>query len=124
MSGRTMAISTKDEIVQSINYLEYYKTELGQLLKPDRRGWATALCPFHEDTKPSLGIDVHTGIFNCPGCGAKGDVISFYKKKHGCDFKTAIIELGIIAGVRGTQTIPGKQKGKQSGSNQPTQKAK
>ena len=119
-----MAISTKDEIVQSINYLEYYKTELGQLLKPDRRGWATALCPFHEDTKPSLGIDVHTGIFNCPGCGAKGDVISFYKKKHGCDFKTAIIELGIIAGVRGTQTIPGKQKGKRSGSNQPTQKAK
>ena len=33
MSGRTMAINTKDEIVQNINYLEYYKAELGQLLK-------------------------------------------------------------------------------------------
>ena len=96
MSGRTTATNTKDEIVQSINYLEYYEAELGQSLKSDSRGWATALCPFHADTNPSLGIDIHTGIFNCPGCGAKGDVISFHKKKHGCDFKTALIELGII----------------------------
>jgi len=124
MSGRTTATNTKDEIVQSINYLEYYEAELGQSLKSDSRGWATALCPFHADTNPSLGIDIHTGIFNCPGCGAKGDVISFHKKKHGCDFKTALIELGIIAGVKGTRTIPGKQKGERPGGNQSTQKAK
>jgi len=39
-----------------------------------------ALCPFHNDTEPSLSFSNEKNVFNCFGCGAKGDIISFIKK--------------------------------------------
>lgn len=39
---------------------------------PDGRGWYKALCPFHDDTNPSLGF-TETG-FNCLGCDEKGSL--------------------------------------------------
>lgn len=38
-----------------------------------------AICPFHEDKNPSLSLSNSKGIFYCFGCGAKGDLITFYK---------------------------------------------
>jgi hypothetical protein len=38
-----------------------------------------ALCPFHNDTNKSLSISNSKGIFNCFGCGTKGDIITFVK---------------------------------------------
>lgn len=29
-------------------------------------------CPFHDDSNPSLGVDIETGGFNCLGCGEHG----------------------------------------------------
>jgi len=51
--------------------LDYYK------IKHDKR---FALCPFHKDTNPSLSFNDEKGIWNCFGCEAKGNVISFIKK--------------------------------------------
>lgn len=31
-----------------------------------------AICPFHDDHNPSLGIDAGRGIYNCLGCGRSG----------------------------------------------------
>lgn len=42
------------------------------------------LCPFHEDKNKSLSLSNEKGVFNCFGCGAKGNIITFYamlKKK-------------------------------------------
>ncbi len=37
-------------------------------------------CPFHKSTgKQSLSLSDEKGIFYCFGCGAKGDLITFYK---------------------------------------------
>ena len=33
----------------------------------------SALCPFHNDTKPSLKINLEKKIFHCFGCEAKGN---------------------------------------------------
>ena len=38
-----------------------------------------AVCPFHTDKAPSLGFSDEKGVFNCFGCGAKGDVLTFIK---------------------------------------------
>lgn len=35
------------------------------------------VCPFHADTNPSLSLSNEKGVFNCFGCGAKGNLITF-----------------------------------------------
>ena len=39
-----------------------------------------AICPFHEDTNPSLSFNNQTGQFFCHGCKEKGDIFNFYSK--------------------------------------------
>lgn len=57
-------------------------------IKPYRR--KLRICPFHDDKSPSLSLSNEKGVFNCFGCGAKGNIITFYamlkklpKKKNG-----------------------------------------
>ncbi len=39
---------------------------------PDRKGWWTAKCPFHDDRSPSFRFTVHG--FVCFGCGKTGHI--------------------------------------------------
>lgn len=39
-----------------------------------------AICPFHEDTDPSLSFNDDRGSFYCFGCHAKGDIVEFIRK--------------------------------------------
>jgi CHC2 zinc finger len=41
-----------------------------------------ALCPFHNDTKPSLNVNLRKKVFNCYPCGDGGDIIKFVAKKE------------------------------------------
>ena len=36
------------------------------------------ICPFHKDTNPSLSLSNEKGVLHCFGCGAKGNIITFY----------------------------------------------
>jgi len=45
-------------------------------IKPLRR--KLRICPFHEDKAPSLSLSNEKGVFNCFGCGVKGNIITFY----------------------------------------------
>ena len=36
------------------------------------------LCPFHQDHNKSLSLSNELGVYNCFGCGAKGNIITFY----------------------------------------------
>ena len=36
------------------------------------------ICPFHEDTNPSLSLSDEKGLFHCFGCGVSGGVVKFY----------------------------------------------
>jgi hypothetical protein len=38
-----------------------------------------AVCPFHADANPSLGLDDANGVFHCFGCNAKGNLVDFVK---------------------------------------------
>ena len=58
-------------------------------------GWRNALCPFHLDIKPSLRVFAETGAFRCMACGAHGgDVLDFYRQRHGLSFVVAAKALG------------------------------
>ena len=39
-----------------------------------------AICPFHDDKDPSLSLSDEKNVFNCFGCGAKGDIIEFIRR--------------------------------------------
>lgn len=87
----------KKAIVEKLNVRNYYVSELPSLKANGSK--AMALCPFHDDTNPSLSIDLGTGRFNCFGCGRQGSIIDFYITKHGVSFNEAkkiLIEQGIL----------------------------
>ena len=44
-------------------------------IKPLRR--KLRICPFHDDKDPSLSLSNEKGVFNCFGCGVKGNIITF-----------------------------------------------
>lgn len=88
----------KQETLDKLNFENFYRGELPDL-KPTKGDESLALCPFHEDTNPSLCINLKSGFYKCWGCGSKGDVFSFQMQKYGVDFKQALTELGRLAGV-------------------------
>jgi len=62
--------------------------------------WRDAICPFHEDTKPSLRVRTDNGAFCCMVCGTKGgDVLAFHQQRHGLTFKAAAVALGAWKGA-------------------------
>lgn len=87
----------KQDLLDRIEFQEFYERE--GLTLTGRAAERKALCPFHDDHSPSLGVNVDTGFYNCPVCGAKGDCFTFYQTRHNCDFKTAMRELEQRYGV-------------------------
>ena len=52
-----------------------------------------ALCPFHNDSKPSLHVSEKKGLFKCFACGEGGDAIAFVEKFKNIPFKEAITDI-------------------------------
>lgn len=67
-------------------------------LKP-MSGRFVAPCPFHQETKPSFSVNPDLGFFYCFGCQASGDVIDFYSRMNGLEFREALEALAEEAGV-------------------------
>jgi DNA primase len=58
-----------------------------------------ACCPFHQEKTPSFHVLDQKGIFNCFGCGEKGDVFTLAMKLEGLNFPEAVEKFAEIAGV-------------------------
>jgi DNA primase len=57
------------------------------------------VCPFHDDTRPSLNIDRKWQNFKCWACGASGDVFTFVEKYDKVNFLEAMAILARRAGI-------------------------
>lgn len=72
---------------------DFYAGERIRLL--GRGEWRSALCPFHEDTTPSMRVHLTSGAYRCLACGAHGgDVVAFHMQRHGVGFVDAAKALG------------------------------
>lgn len=71
----------------------YYKKEFKTLkIKSE---WVKVKCCFHNDTTPSLNLNMVDGHFRCFGCHKKGgDIIAFHMQRYGVNFCDAVTELG------------------------------
>jgi len=58
-----------------------------------------AICPFHNDTKPSLTIVPIKGFYHCFACGANGSAVRFLMEYERLTFVEAIEELAKMIGV-------------------------
>lgn len=67
-------------------------------LRPVSGRWM-GVCPFHQETKPSMSVNEEEGFFYCFGCQASGDVIDFYQRINGLEFKEALELLADEASV-------------------------
>lgn len=69
----------KEKVRAAIDYTAYFR-EIIEGFKPVSGGGEQYLgmCPFHGDTKLSLSINVKLGVFNCKGCGERGDIFTFH----------------------------------------------
>jgi hypothetical protein len=66
------------------NYFPFFSKYLPQLDAIGEDEYR-ALCPFHNDTHPSLSINTRKGQYHCHGCGKEGDSFRFYGELNGLD---------------------------------------
>jgi DNA primase len=74
---------------------------VGQYCQIKKKGRQfVCVCPFHQDTHPSMQVSPDKGIAYCFACNSGGDIFSFYQKIEGVDFKQALKDLGERTGVK------------------------
>jgi DNA primase len=59
-----------------------------------------AVCPFHNDSRPSLDVDPQRQRYKCWSCGAHGDVFSFVMHQEKVGFKEARAILAGRVGIK------------------------
>ena len=82
---RTLDFTRLDEIKQSVDIVDWIESYDLDQFKRHGTHRASAICPFHDDTSPSLQIDASRQIYKCFACGNGGDVFRFvreYAKVH------------------------------------------
>jgi DNA primase len=67
-----------------------------------------ALCPFHDDSRPSFDVDPRRQRYRCWSCGKYGDVISFVQEHERVDFREALELLARRAGISLEKTGDGR----------------
>ena len=85
--------TVSERIKARVTVLEFVSQYID--LKPVGNG-ALGLCPFHDDHRPSFGVNDRENYWHCfAGCGG-GSVIDFWMKWRACDFTYAVTELAHI----------------------------
>ena len=67
-------------------------------LKKAGSNWR-GLCPFHQDTNPSLNVSETKQIFKCFACGKGGNVFTFLQEYEKIGFIEAVRKLATRAGI-------------------------
>ncbi|MEX0678437.1 MAG: DNA primase [Pirellulales bacterium] len=87
---------TKQRIRQAIDIVDL----VGGYLPLRREGRAfKALCPWHDDTHPSLTVNPERQSFRCWVCDIGGDIFSFVMRMEGVEFPEALAMLADRANV-------------------------
>jgi DNA primase len=84
--------------VQQANDIVDVISEHVNLVKKGRE--MVGLCPFHDDHRPSLNVNVTKQIFKCFSCGAGGDVFKFVQMRESLSFSQAIERLAERVGIK------------------------
>jgi DNA primase len=102
------SFETKEQVKRAINIVDL----VGDYLQLRREGRAyKALCPWHDDSHPSLQVNPERQSFKCWVCDIGGDVFSFVMKMENLTFPEALAHLAERAGIPLTQVGKGSRTG-------------
>ena len=90
------SLDTKEQVRQAIDIVDLVGSYVP--LRRQGRGYV-GLCPWHDDTKPSLQVNPERQSFKCWVCDIGGDVFSFVMKAEGVEFREALEMLAERAGI-------------------------
>lgn len=96
-----------DALKAGVELVEVMKTS-GLPLEKRGQNWF-ARCPFHGDKEASLSVNPEAQLWNCFGCQAGGDVLSFLQKYDDLDFPQAVDRLKTLAGTEVCRSEPREQ---------------
>lgn len=86
----------KEQVRQATDIVDL----VGSYLSLRRQGRNfVGLCPWHDDTKPSLQVNPDRQSFKCWPCDIGGDIFSFTMKIENLDFREALEMLADKAGI-------------------------
>ena len=87
---------TKEQIKRAIDIVDL----VGDYLPLRREGRNfKALCPWHNDSRPSLHVNPERQSFKCWVCDIGGDIFNFVMKMEGVEFREALTMLADRAGI-------------------------
>lgn len=92
-----LSIEAKELIRQKVDIVELVESYNLQLRREGRA--YKALCPWHNDSRPSLQVNPERQSFKCWVCDIGGDIFSFVMKMENVSFPEAIAILAERAGV-------------------------
>lgn len=94
----------KERIRQAIDIVEL----VGSYMQLRREGRNyKALCPWHDDSRPSLQINPERQSFKCWVCDIGGDIFNFMMKMENVEFPEALKMLADRAGIQLKPSRPG-----------------
>ena len=65
-------------------------------------------CPWHDDKEASLVVNPEKQLYNCFGCEAKGDVLTFLQETESLSFREALERLAAIVGESRSNPSPSR----------------
>lgn len=90
------SLDVKERIRQAINIVDL----VGEYVQLQPKGRVyVGLCPWHDDSKPSLQVDPERQTFRCWVCADGGDIFSFMMKIENVSFPEALQMLADRAGI-------------------------
>jgi DNA primase len=92
----TGSFDSKERVKQAIDIVDLVGNHI-QLRRQGRN--YVGLCPWHDDSRPSLQVNPERQSFKCWVCDIGGDVFSFVMKMEGVEFREALEMLADRAGI-------------------------
>jgi DNA primase len=95
-SGPVRDSDAKEQVKRAIDIVDL----VGGYIQLRREGRAfKGLCPWHQDSRPSLHINQERQSWKCWVCNVGGDVFDFVMKQEGVEFREALAMLAERAGI-------------------------
>lgn len=90
------SFDAKERVKQAVDIVDLVGSHI-QLRRQGRN--YVGLCPWHDDTRPSMQVNPERQSFKCWVCDIGGDVFSFVMKIEGVEFREALELLADRAGI-------------------------
>jgi len=90
----------RDDVKERVREAVDIVDVVGSYISLRRQGKAmTGLCPWHEDSRPSLQVNPERQTYRCWVCDVGGDVFSFVMRMEKVEFREALEQLADRAGI-------------------------